>query len=125
MSPILVDPTMRPPRADAARPIPPVVEGVLHRFVETPRLRVHIAEAGEGEPVLLLNGWPQDWYAWRKSLSRFSDKPVSPDTRGERDASATPFLPLAAVQHVRYSSPLCGRPPGAAVEAQPEEVSGE
>jgi DNA-directed RNA polymerase specialized sigma24 family protein len=26
---------------------------------------------------------------------------------------------LAAVQHVRYSSPLCRRPPGATVEARP------
>ena len=99
MNPIVVEPTIRPPRADAARPIPPAVEGVFHRFVETPRLRIHIAEAGEGEPVLLLHGWPQHWYAWRKSLSRFSDKPVSPHTGGDRDASGTPFCPSDCPAH--------------------------
>ena len=26
-------------------------------------LNFHVAEAGEGEPVLLLHGWPQHWYA--------------------------------------------------------------
>lgn len=26
---------------------------------------MHYAEAGSGKPVLLLAGWPQDWFAWR------------------------------------------------------------
>ena len=83
MNPTVVDRTIRPPRADAARPIPPVA-GVLHRFVETPRLRVQIAEAGEGEPVLLLHGWPQHWYAWRKVIPLLgeSHRLISPDLRG-------------------------------------------
>jgi pimeloyl-ACP methyl ester carboxylesterase len=83
MNPTVVDPTIRPPRADAARPIPPV-EGVLHRFVETPRLRVHIVEAGEGEPVLMLHGWPQHWYAWRKVIPLLgeSHRLIAPDLRG-------------------------------------------
>jgi pimeloyl-ACP methyl ester carboxylesterase len=83
MNPTVVDPAIRPPRADAGRPIPPV-EGVLHRFIETPRLRVHIAEAGEGEPVLLLHGWPQHWYAWRKVIPLLgeSHRLISPDLRG-------------------------------------------
>ena len=83
MNPTVVDRTIRPPRAAAAHPIPPVA-GVLHRFVETPRLRVHIAEAGEGEPVLLLHGWPQHWYAWRKVIPLLgeSHRLISPDLRG-------------------------------------------
>jgi pimeloyl-ACP methyl ester carboxylesterase len=43
----------------------PEVAGVRHRFVDAGRLRMHVAEAGEGEPVLLLHGWPQNWYLWR------------------------------------------------------------
>jgi pimeloyl-ACP methyl ester carboxylesterase len=75
--------TARPPRADTSRPFPQV-EGVLHRFVETSRLRVHIAEAGEGEPVLLLHGWPQHWYAWRKVIPLLggSHRVICPDLRG-------------------------------------------
>ena len=43
----------------------PRVEGVEHRFVEAGGLRVHVAEAGEGEPLLLLHGWPEHWFQWR------------------------------------------------------------
>jgi hypothetical protein len=28
-------------------------------------VRIHLAEAGAGEPVLLLHGWPQHWFMWR------------------------------------------------------------
>jgi hypothetical protein len=57
---------------------------VRHRFVQTSRLRVHIAEAGEGEPVLLLHGWPQHWYAWRNiiPLLAANHRLISPDLRG-------------------------------------------
>jgi pimeloyl-ACP methyl ester carboxylesterase len=44
----------------------PYVPGVTHRFVTTPAgVRLHVAEAGTGEPVVLLHGFPQHWYAWR------------------------------------------------------------
>jgi pimeloyl-ACP methyl ester carboxylesterase len=43
----------------------PQVDGVRHRFEAAGGLNFHVAEAGEGEPVLLLHGWPQHWYAWR------------------------------------------------------------
>ena len=28
-------------------------------------VRMHVAEAGAGEPLLLVHGWPQHWYEWR------------------------------------------------------------
>jgi pimeloyl-ACP methyl ester carboxylesterase len=43
----------------------PQVEGVKHSFVPVGDLNFHVAEAGEGDPVLLLHGWPQHWYCWR------------------------------------------------------------
>src|SRR5687767_6827 len=43
----------------------PQVDGVRHRFQAAGGLNFHVAEAGEGEPVLLLHGWPQHWYCWR------------------------------------------------------------
>ena len=62
----------------------PEVPGVAHRYVETGRLRVHIAEAGSGPPVLLLHGWPQHWYAWRKLIPLLagSYRLICPDLRG-------------------------------------------
>lgn len=62
----------------------PYVDGVRHRVVETGRLRVHVAEAGEGEPVLLIHGWPQHWYAWRKVIPLLAPhyRVICPDLRG-------------------------------------------
>jgi pimeloyl-ACP methyl ester carboxylesterase len=57
---------------------------VAHRYVETGRLRVHIAEAWSGPPLLLLHGWPQHWYAWRElvPLLAGSRRLICPDLRG-------------------------------------------
>jgi pimeloyl-ACP methyl ester carboxylesterase len=44
----------------------PALEGVTHRTVEVRGLRFHVAEAGAGPPVLLLHGWPEHWWAWRR-----------------------------------------------------------
>ncbi|WP_419827543.1 alpha/beta fold hydrolase [Sphingomonas sp.] len=41
---------------------------MTHHMTQVNGVRLHYAEAGEGEPVLLLPGWPQDWYAWRKMV---------------------------------------------------------
>lgn len=62
----------------------PDVEGVEHRFVELDDFRVHVAEAGTGEPVLLLHGWPQHWYMWRGVIERLapSFRLIAPDLRG-------------------------------------------
>lgn len=48
----------------------PAVEGVTHREVDVPGVRLHVAEAGDGDgdPVLLLHGWPQHWWEWRRVI---------------------------------------------------------
>jgi pimeloyl-ACP methyl ester carboxylesterase len=63
---------------------PPDLEGVTHRFVELPGVRMHVAEAGSGPPVLLLHGWPQHWYAWRKVIPLLAPhhRLICPDLRG-------------------------------------------
>lgn len=73
----------RAQHSDTVLPLPQV-DGVRHRFVETSRLRVHIAEGGDGEPVLLLHGWPQHWYAWRHVIPLLSEnhRVIAPDLRG-------------------------------------------
>ncbi|MFI1913635.1 alpha/beta fold hydrolase [Nocardia sp. NPDC020380] len=40
----------------------PVLDGIEHRFVDVAGLRVHVALAGQGEPLVLLHGWPQHWW---------------------------------------------------------------
>ena len=62
----------------------PVLEGVTHRFVDVHGLRVHVAEAGHGEPLVLLHGWPQHWWCWRAVVPLLQDRYqlVMPDLRG-------------------------------------------
>lgn len=43
-------------------------DAFAHLYVQVEGLRIHCAVAGEGEPVLLVPGWPQTWYAWRHVL---------------------------------------------------------
>jgi pimeloyl-ACP methyl ester carboxylesterase len=72
---------------DGARPFPEVagVE-VEHRMLEARGLRFHVAFAGPrgAEPLVLLHGWPQHWFEWRKVLPELSQhrRCVLPDLRG-------------------------------------------
>lgn len=66
-----------------ARPFPEV-EGVQHRFVDAAGLRMHVAEAGVGDPMVLVHGWPQHWYLWRDVIPALSRhyRVICPDLRG-------------------------------------------
>lgn len=70
----------------------PHLDGVHHRDVAVNGFRMHVAEAGEGPPVLLVHGWPQHWYAWRKVIPLLSaDRRVlCPDLRGFGWSEAPP-----------------------------------
>jgi pimeloyl-ACP methyl ester carboxylesterase len=52
--------------------------------VDLPDLRMHVAEAGQGDPLLLLHGWPNHWYYWRELVPALSGqfRLVMPDLRG-------------------------------------------
>jgi pimeloyl-ACP methyl ester carboxylesterase len=65
------------------RPLPDV-PGIEHRYVDTARMRFHVAQAGSGIPILLLHGWPQHWWSWRKvfPLLAHDHLVVCPDLRG-------------------------------------------
>jgi pimeloyl-ACP methyl ester carboxylesterase len=62
----------------------PAVPGVRHRHVDAGGLRMHVAEAGRGDPVVLLHGWPQHWYVWRDVIPQVAPHGhvVCPDLRG-------------------------------------------
>jgi pimeloyl-ACP methyl ester carboxylesterase len=66
--------------------------GVTHRDVEAAGIRFHVAEAGEGDPVLLLHGWPQHWFAWRKLIPLLASerRVICPDLRGFGWSDAPP-----------------------------------
>jgi pimeloyl-ACP methyl ester carboxylesterase len=69
----------------------PRVDGVEHRWVEAGGVRLHLAEAGEGEPLVLLHGWPQHWYEWREVIGPLAERyrVICPDLRGFRLVAGT------------------------------------
>lgn len=67
---------------------------VEHRMVRARGLSFHVALAGpaDAEPLLLLHGWPQHWFEWRKVLGELSQsrRCVVPDLRGLGWSDAPP-----------------------------------
>ncbi|MFF3468127.1 alpha/beta fold hydrolase [Streptomyces sp. NPDC001984] len=60
-------PPYAPPRAFAD-----IREELEHGLVPVAQdVRLHYVVAGEGEPVVLMPGWPQSWYAWRYMIPMF------------------------------------------------------
>jgi pimeloyl-ACP methyl ester carboxylesterase len=53
-------------------------------WVEVDDVRLHAVTGGDGPPLLLIAGWPQCWYAWRKVMAPLARHftVVAPDTRG-------------------------------------------
>src|SRR4051794_26090444 len=70
----------------------PPVAGVTHRFVDTGDVRLHVAEAGSGPPLLLVHGWPQHWWAWRKLIPTLAERwrVLAVDLRGWGWSDAPP-----------------------------------
>jgi pimeloyl-ACP methyl ester carboxylesterase len=73
----------------------PAVPGVQveHRRVALPDgTRLHVAEAGTGPPLVLLHGWPQHWWAWRRVLPELAAgrRVLCPDLRGLGWSDAPP-----------------------------------
>jgi pimeloyl-ACP methyl ester carboxylesterase len=64
----------------------PQLEGVEHRYADVHGLLVHYAEAGDpaADTLLLVHGWPENWWAWRKLIGPLSERfhVVAPDLRG-------------------------------------------
>ena len=62
---------------------------LTHHFADLSQVRMHYVTAGKGEPVVLLHGWPQTWYAWRDVIPLLAKNyfVVAPDLRGLGDSS--------------------------------------
>jgi pimeloyl-ACP methyl ester carboxylesterase len=65
---------------------PPDLAGVRHEFVHAGGLRTHLALAGpeDAPPILLVHGWPQNWWAWRHVIPALAERfrVIAPDLRG-------------------------------------------
>ncbi|MFC0453252.1 alpha/beta fold hydrolase [Rhodococcus jostii] len=70
----------------------PALDGVRHRFLDLPGLRMHVAEAGHGERVVLLHGFLQHWWEWREVVPGLAARyrVIRPDLRGAGWTDAPP-----------------------------------
>lgn len=48
--------------------------GFRHGTVSAGDVALHVVQGGHGEPLVLLAGWPQSWYAWRKLMPRLAER---------------------------------------------------
>ena len=60
---------------------------ITHRTIDAGGISLHIAEAGPagGPVVLLLHGFPECWYSWRRQMTALAEagyRAVAPDQRG-------------------------------------------
>jgi len=63
----------------------PSADGVEHTFLDVGGTTVHVAQAGDGPPLVLLHGWPQHWWSWRLVIPRLAQdyRVICPDFRGQ------------------------------------------
>ncbi len=62
---------------------------LTHHFADLDEVLLHYVTAGSGDPIVLLHGWPQTWYEWRKIIPALAEKylVIAPDLRGLGDSS--------------------------------------
>lgn len=63
------------------------LDGAAQHFLELPHLRMHCVTMGpeDGEPVILLHGFPEFWYSWRLQMPALAEagyRVIAPDQRG-------------------------------------------
>ena len=56
-----------------------------HSDADVNGIRLHYVEAGEGPLVVLLHGFPEFWYSWRRQIPVLAEagyRVIAPDMRG-------------------------------------------
>jgi pimeloyl-ACP methyl ester carboxylesterase len=63
-----------------------------HHTATVNGIQLHYVMGGEGDPVVLLHGWPETWYGWHKIMPALAKNytVIAPDLRGLGDSSKPP-----------------------------------
>lgn len=58
-----------------------------HREAELDSLRMHYVREGQGEPLILMHGWPTFWWVWHENIPVLAEEftVIAPDWRGFGD----------------------------------------
>jgi pimeloyl-ACP methyl ester carboxylesterase len=78
-------PTDAPGSVTGAPQLPAGFTGTFTSYlVDTGRVRLHAVVGGGGPPLLLVPGWPQNWFAWRQMMPALARRftVVAADPRG-------------------------------------------
>src|SRR5438067_10544269 len=73
-----------------------------HRFAQVNRIKMHYAEQGKGPLVVLVHGFPESWYSWRKQLAAIVTagfRVVAPDMRGYGQTEVPPEIASYTIMH--------------------------
>jgi pimeloyl-ACP methyl ester carboxylesterase len=72
-------------------------ESLNHGHAEANGIRVHYVRQGLGTPLVLLHGWPEFWFVWRKNIPALAERfdVIAPDLRGfgESESRRCPSRP--------------------------------
>ncbi|MDY6949570.1 MAG: alpha/beta fold hydrolase, partial [Pseudomonadota bacterium] len=62
-----------------------VWDQVEHRYADANGVKIHYAALGEGPLVVMIHGFPDFWYSWRKQMRALADngyRTAAVDLRG-------------------------------------------
>lgn len=64
------------------------------KFIRVNGIQIHYVIAGKGDPLILLHGFPQFWYTWRRQIPVLSQKfkVIVPDLRGYGQSEKPPQI---------------------------------
>jgi pimeloyl-ACP methyl ester carboxylesterase len=76
---------------------------VRHRLVRSNGISLHVAEAGEGNPVVLCHGFPELWSTWRHQIDGLAAagyRVIAPDMRGYGGSDAPAAVEAYAMKEL-------------------------
>jgi pimeloyl-ACP methyl ester carboxylesterase len=93
----------------------PPIAGIAHHITDVGGVELHYAESGAshgGAPIVLLHGFPELWYAWRRQLVALATthRVLAPDLLGYGLSSRPREVAAYAMPHVvELLAALCDR----------------
>ena len=81
----------------------PPIHNATSRHVTADGIRLHIVEAGAGPLVILLHGFPEFSYSWRRQLPALAEAgfhAVAPDLRGYNESERPPRMRDYRLRHL-------------------------
>src|SRR5919205_2317597 len=62
-----------------------------HHMASVNGIQMHYVVGGQGDPIVLLHGWPETWYAWHKVMPVLAKNytVIIPDLPGLGDSSSS------------------------------------